>query len=318
MNTVAAEKRISIKNILYATDFSPSALLALPYIRGLAGQYGSTVHVLHVRPSSTYAFVTPDMVPRVMETEEQLVREETVRLHMMFGKLPHDVLIETGDLWNIMNDAIAEKSIDLVVIGTSGRTGASKVLLGSVAARILRHAPCPVLTVGPQCTGSAKEHLEMKEILYATDFSLESAAAAPYAISLAQEHQANLTLLNVFPESTAAELVHPEQYVDSTWRLLRSTVPPEANLWCTPKCIVRSGLIVDTILKVADERKPDLIVLGAKEVPVSMALASHFSHATAQEVVSKAPCPVLTVRRFTEQEWSRRPINKVAGSQATI
>src|SRR5271156_1912858 len=109
MNTVAAEKRISIKNILYATDFSVSALSALPYVRGLARQYGSKVHVLHVRPPSRYAFVTPDMVPRVMEAEEQLVKEETVRLHMMFGKLPHDVLIETGDLWNIIDDAIAEK-----------------------------------------------------------------------------------------------------------------------------------------------------------------------------------------------------------------
>jgi nucleotide-binding universal stress UspA family protein len=298
MTTVAAEKRISLKSILYATDFSPSALAALPYVRGLAHRYGSRVHVLHVRPPANYAFVTPDMVPRVREIEEQLAKEETARLHMMLGKLPHDILIQTGSLWDVMEDLIAEKSVDLIVIGTAGRTGASKFLLGSVAAQVLRRAPCPVLTVGPQCTGSAKEHLEMKEILFATDFSPEAAAAAPYAISLAQEHQAKLTLLNVFPESAVGELIHPEQYVDSTGRLLRSMVPPEADLWCTPKCMVRSGAAAETILKVADERKPDLIVLGAREAEVPMSVVAHLSRAIVQEIVSKAPCPVLTVRSW--------------------
>jgi nucleotide-binding universal stress UspA family protein len=188
------------------------------------------------------------------------------------------------------------KSIDLVVIGTNGRTGTASVVLGSVAAEILRRAPCPVLTVGPHCTGSAKEHLEMREILYATDFSAESLAAAPYAISLAQENQAEITLLNVIQPSSGVELVHPEQFVDSSWRRLRNLVPPEAELWCTPTCMVTQGAPAEAILKIAGDRKPDLIVLGVKDVKRSMSVATHLSRATAQTVIANAPCPMLTVR----------------------
>jgi nucleotide-binding universal stress UspA family protein len=298
MSTVAAEKRtaIAIKNILYATDFSPAAISALPYVRGIAQRYGAEVHVLHVKQPASYAFVTPDMVPNVMEMEERLVKEETEQIHKVFLGIKHDVRFGSGSLWNEMDDMIQSRCIDLIVIGTSGRTGAAKVLLGSVAAEILRRAPCPVLTVGPQCTGSAKEHLKMHEIIYATDFSAESVAAAPYAISFAQENQAELTLVNVIQPTRGVELVHADQYVDSSWRMLQKLVPAEAQLWCTPTCIVTQGVPAEAILKLASERTPDLIVLGVKDVKNSMSVATHLSRATAQQVIAHAPCPVLTVR----------------------
>jgi nucleotide-binding universal stress UspA family protein len=298
MTTVAAEKRtaIAIKNILYATDFSPAAIAALPYVRGIAQRYGSQVHVLHVKQPTNYAFVTPQMVPSVMEMEERLAEEQTAEIHKVFSKIPHDIHFGTGSLWNEMDEMIQSQCIDLVVIGTSGRTGAAKVLLGSVAAEILRRAPVPVLTVGPHCTGSAKEHLKMHEIIYATDFSPEAVAAAPYAISIAEENQAELTLLNVIQPSHDVELVHPDQYVDSTWRMMQRLVPPEAALWCTPTCIVTKGVPAEAILKLAGERKPGLIVLGVKNVKNSMSVATHLSRATAQQVIAHAPCPVLTVR----------------------
>lgn len=298
MSTVAAEKRtaIAIKNILYATDFSPAAVAALPYARGIALRYGSNVHVLHVKQPTSYAFVTPDMVPTVMDMEERLEIEETQQLHKAFAKIPHDVTFGSGYLSDEFDKMIHSKFIDLVVIGTNGRTGAAKVLLGSVAAEILRRAPCPVLTVGPHCTGSAKEHLEMREILYATDFSAESLAAAPYAISLAQEHEAEIALLNVIQPSGDVELVHPEEYMDSSWRRLRNLVPSDAELWCTPTCIVTRGAPAEMILKIAWERRPDVIVLGVKDVTRSMRVATHLSRATAQAVIANAPCPVFSVR----------------------
>ena len=298
MTTVAAEKRtaIAIKNILYATDFSPAAIAALPYVRGIAQHFGSSVHVLHAKQPTSFAFVTPQMVPTVMEMEELALAEQTDQIHKVFMGIPHDVLIGNGSLWNEMEEVIQSRCIDLIVIGTSGRTGAAKVLLGSVAAEILRRAPVPVLTVGPHCTGSAKEHLKMREILYATDFSAEAVAAGPYAISFAEENQAELTLLNVIQPTHGVELVHPDQYVDSTWRQLQRLVPRDAHLWFPPTCIVTKGMAAEAILKVAGERKPDLIVLGVKDVKQSMSVATHLSRATAQQVIANAPCPVLTVR----------------------
>jgi nucleotide-binding universal stress UspA family protein len=305
LHSVAAQKRIALENILYATDFSSASIAALPYVRGIAMQYGSKIHVLHVKEPASYAFVTPDMIPSVMEMQERLEQEQVEQLHKVFARIPHDVVFSEDNLWSALDKTIGTKSIDLVVIGTNGRTGAAKMLLGSVAAEILRRAECPVLTIGPHCRGSAKEHLEMGEILFATDFSPESLAAAPYAISFAEEHQAELTLVNVIQESAGVELVHPEQYIDSAWRMLRNLVPPEAELWCTPTCIVTRGAPAERILRIAGERKPDLIVLGVKDVKKAMSVATHLSRATAQEVVANAPCPVLTVRIPTHRCESR-------------
>jgi|CZKC01.1.fsa_nt_gi nucleotide-binding universal stress UspA family protein len=296
MNTVAPAKRISLKDILYATDFSPAAIAALPYVRGIAQRYGSKIHVLHVKQPTSYAFVTPDMIPNVMAMEEQIEKERTEEIHKVFKGIPHDVVFESRSLSVVFEELFAGNSIDLVVIGTRGRTGLTKVLLGSVAAEILRRAPCPVLTVGPHCTGSAKDHLKMKEILYATDFSPEAVAAASYAISLAQENEAELVLLNVVKQTDAADFVHPEQYIDSTYRLLQNLIPPKAELWCTPRCIVTDGVPADAILKIAGERNPDLIVLGVKDVDRIMAVATHLARATAQQIIANACCPVLTVR----------------------
>jgi nucleotide-binding universal stress UspA family protein len=302
MNTTAAAaaKRIALKDILYATDFSPSAIAALPYVRGIAKRYGSTIHVLHVKEPMSFAFVTPDMVPNVMQMEEGIEKEQTGEIHKVFEDIPHDVVFENRSLMVVLEELFAAKPMDFVVIGTRGRTGLAKILLGSVAAEILRRAPCPVLTVGPHCTGTAKDHLKMREIIYATDFSPEAAAAAPYAISLAQENQAELILLNVIKRTDAADFVHPEQYIDSTCRLLRNLIPAEAELWCTPECVV-TDVATDTapadgILKVASERNPDLIVLGVKDVSTNMTAATHLTRATAQRVIANAPCPVLTVR----------------------
>lgn len=297
MQSTASEKRISLKNILYATDFSPASSMALPYVRGIARRYGSKVYVLHVRQASPYVFATPETVPLAAEVEEQQAQADAEEFHKIFAKFSHEVLIEKGDLWDAVAEVVEEKAIDLIVIGTRGRTGVGKFLLGSVATEILRRAACPVLTVGPHVSGSVTERLEMSEILYATDFSPESIAAAPYAISLAQEHQAQLVLLNVIKEPEAGELVHANHYIESTIRLLRELIPSGAEAWCKPQCIVTSGNTVARILEIANERGSDLIVLGVRNTGGLMSVATHLSRAVAQEVVAKAPCPVLTVRR---------------------
>jgi nucleotide-binding universal stress UspA family protein len=196
---------------------------------------------------------------------------------------------------------IKEKGIDLIVVGTRGRTGIAKTLLGSVAELILRQAPCPVLTVGPHVrleqerwdTERYGKQREMREILYATDLAADFPAAAPYAISLAQENQAHLVLLHVIEDQKAGELVQPEQVVDSMEHKLRQLVPQEAELWCEPVSLVEQGEPAEKILDVANRRHADLIVLGARS---AKGLATHLNAGTVHKIVSQAKCPVLTVR----------------------
>ena len=104
---------------------------------------------------------------------------------------------------------------------------------------------------------------EFKEIIFATNFGPESLAAAPYAISLAQEFQARLTLLNVVTEHIDSR-TDPQLIVLDRISRLRALIPDEAELWCRPECAVEFGRAGENILRVAQERRADLIVLGAK------------------------------------------------------
>ena len=296
MSTIDAKTRVSLKNILYATDFSPTAESALPYVLGLAKRFGATVHALHVRFPATYPVAGPEGMPQVMEAAEEQAQQESKQLHELLAGLPHEVLISEGDIWTAINDTLQQRKIDLIVIGTRGRTGIGRALLGSVAEEIFRRVPCPVLTVGPHVSKDTERRLEMKEILYATDFSPESLAALPYATSLAQENQARLTLLHVIGEPKVGELVHPEQYVDSTLRQLQKLVPSDVELWCEPKFMVEQGLAADKIMEVAIARGADLIVLGVRGAEGRMGATTHLLRPIAHRVVTQAQCPVLTVR----------------------
>jgi len=296
MSTIDTKTRVSLKNILYATDFSPTAESALPYVLGLAKRFGATVHALHVRFPATYPVAGPEGMPQVMEAAEEQAQQESKQLHELLAGLPHEVLISEGDIWTTINDTVQQQKIDLIVIGTRGRTGIGRALLGSVAEEIFRRAPCPVLTVGPHVSKDTQRRLEMKEILYATDFSPESLAALPYATSLAQENQARLTLLHVIGEPKVGELVHPEHYVDSTLRQLRKLMPPDAELWCEPKFMVEQGPAADKIMEVAIARGADLIVLGVRSAEGRMGVTTHLLRPITHRVITQAQCPVLTVR----------------------
>ena len=94
---------------------------------------------------------------------------------------------------------VGRHAIDLIVLGSHGKHGLKKLVLGSAAEQIFRHADCPVLTVGPKVVAPGPGEVAFKHILFATDFSAGSLRALPYALSLAEENQARLALLHVTP-----------------------------------------------------------------------------------------------------------------------
>ncbi|MBZ5660287.1 MAG: universal stress protein [Acidobacteriia bacterium] len=296
MNATATKTRIALKNILFATDFSPAAEAALPYAIGLAQRYGGTVHALHVRFPATYPVVGPEAMPQVMQAAEEQAKIEAQQLHQMLTGVPHEVSVGEGEVWPMLNEVATEHKADLIVIGTHGRTGVTRVLLGSVAEEIFRKSTVPVLTVGPHASKDTERRLEMKEILFATDFSPESLAALPFAVSLAQEHQARLTLLHIVGPAKVGELVHAEQYAESIMRQLRKLVPAEAEPWCEPNCKVEHGHEAEKIMEVANALGADLIVLGVRGAEGGIGAATHLLQSIAHKVVTQARCPVLTVR----------------------
>ncbi|MGA7663103.1 MAG: universal stress protein [Candidatus Sulfotelmatobacter sp.] len=297
MKTLAVGKRIALKNILFATDFSPYSNAALPYALAISRQYGAKLYGAHVLAPEDYLFYTSETWPAYLEQQQQLQKQAIAQLDEQLQGVPHQVLSGGGDVWDVLSDFIGEHDIDLLVVGTHGRTGARKFLMGSIAERIFRQAACPVLTVGPNVFSQPKGEIQFERILFATDFSEESFAALPYAISLAEEDQAQLALLHVV-EHPAAGIPDSETVRSSLRRRLQELVPPETDLWCQVECLVEFGRQFATaderILDVARNRLADLIVLGVR--PRHGATVTHLAHTTAQRVVAQAACPVLTVR----------------------
>jgi len=296
MNAVAAKTRVALNHILFATDFSPAAEAALPYAVGLAKQYGAKVHGLHVRFPATYPIVGPEAMPQVLEAAEEQAKFEAAQMHEMLAGVPHDVTVIEGDLWANLNEMVEKEKVDLIVMGTHGRKGVSRALLGSAAEEIFRKTSCPVLTVGPHISPNTERRLAMKQIVFATDFSPESLAALPFAVSLAQEHQSHLMLLNVAGKQEVGDLVHAEQYAESTLRRLQALVPEGAELWCEPKCRVEQGPEAEKIMEVAVALGADLIVLGLHRPQGGLGATTHILRSVAHDVIVNAQCPVLTVR----------------------
>ena len=296
MTTMGTGVRLEIKNVLFPTDFSPAGDAAIPYAAEIVRRFGAKLHVLHVRPPVINPMTEPASWPVLERAAQEEAAAQRQLLLSAFPGIETDVMIEEGNFWDVLKTSIEKHKIDLIVLGTRGRSGAGKFFLGSRAEEIFRQAPCAVLTVGPHAHGEPPRGGEFTEILYATDFSAAAEAAAPYAMSLAQEFQAHLTLLRVVAPEKAGELVNAGEYNGSGGEAIAKIVPWEADLWCEPRFAVEQGPVAERILAVAKERKADLIVLGARRPSGFPGAASHLPMSTAHKIVSEAACPVLTVR----------------------
>ncbi|MGZ4839165.1 MAG: universal stress protein [Terriglobales bacterium] len=291
--TLDAATPISIERIMLATDFDPVSEAALHYSLSIARRYGAKVYLLHVVGSEPFQFLAGDAQQRALEDAWRNAQRHMTDL-LIAGHLEgvdHQVLVEQGDVWDVLSRKITDLNINLLVIGTHARGRVGKLLLGSVAETIFRQAPCPVLMVGPHA-GQVSERTPQQPILFCTGFSAHSLKAGGYALSLAQHQAAQLVLMHVSKETPPSE-AERLQIVEQAKRRLASLIPAGTQMAEPPETIVEFGTAGDRILEVAQKIKPGLIVLGVRQ-PVGF--ARRLKWATAYEVVANAPCPVLTVR----------------------
>lgn len=286
--------RIHFRNILFATDYSASADAALAYATGLAVSFGATLHTMHVQEPVNYALPVAAWQAEEAACEARLQSlTDTVRRD--HPSIDAQSIKGEGIVWIAIEDAVRRLNVDLVVIGTRGRTGVAKFLLGSQAEQIVRNVSCPVLTVGPQVTSLQRRQGRMRSMVFATDFGPASLAACRYAVSLAEEYDAQLTLLHVIavPESDA-----PEKSGESAAmckKVLEQMFPASAKPWCEPVFVVDYGKAAEKILELAEKQNADLIVLGVHPAEGLPGAAHHLARATVHQVVSHAKCAVLTV-----------------------
>jgi nucleotide-binding universal stress UspA family protein len=277
----------SFRKILFATDLSTAAEKALPYALEIARRYGAMLYVAHAITPVGYPYAPLSSWPQLQEQEEQFRSQAKQRLERRLEGIPHEMEFREGTVLSVLRDMVHDKKIDLLVIGTHGRTGVDKAVLGSAAETIFREAQCPVLTVGPRVSTASHSAAELTRILYATDFSPESLAAAPYAISLSRQHRAQLILLNCLEQGGDSRLMI---------RTLRELVPFGADLRCEPICIAEQGAHGQKIPEVCEAHGADLLVLGASVEKNPLGGTFHFHRSALYGIITKATCPVLTVR----------------------
>jgi nucleotide-binding universal stress UspA family protein len=279
--------RVAFREILFATDLSTAAEKALPYAMEIARRYGAMLHVVHTIAPARYPYAPVAAWPALEEEEQRFRLQARQRLEHRLEGMPHEINFQTGQVLPVLREAIECKNIDLLVIGTHGRTGVDKVVLGSVAESIFRDAACPVLTVGPRANTGSHSAAELSRILYATDFSAESLNAAPFAISLAREHRAQLILLNCLEQGG-----DPRSMLGT----LRELVPFGADLRCEPICVVEQGPHGDKIPEACEAHGADLVVLGVVVDRQRPGAHAPFHRSALYKIVTQCTCPVLTVR----------------------
>lgn len=293
MEALQTSTRITLSNVLLTTDFGKASQKALPYAAAIAREYGGMVFVAHVVSPEPHLAVPLDSLGEddplwnvAQEKSSEFLQSEGLR------DTPNQMILKRGELWTVLSDLIRNNKIDLLVTGTHGRQGLKRLLLGSEAEKIYRRATCPVLTVGPRVIPLEHANWRPKHILFPTDCSETSLHALPHALSLAEQYEANLILLQLIP-------LIPWQYQNSEGALAKETlqalVPKEAEAWCTPEVVVDFEFPVEGILHVAEERKVDLIVMGVRRSSMP-GISAHLPWPIASEVVSHAMCPVLTIR----------------------
>ncbi len=300
---------IAVKNVLFATDFSSTSESAFPYAVAICRRFGATMHAAHVLSDASLLMMTGGVDYVSMSTiYEDAHTEARVKLDQICARadgITHHNYVRHGQVWKSLAGIVDENKIDLIVVGTHGRSGLGKLLLGSVAEDILRHACCPVLTVGPRVSGRAKlpafpthgrdlapVELELQQIVFATDFAQYSQYAAQEAVALAEEFRSRLTLLHVIEDYSHLG-TRPDLMEDSIGRL-KSLIPSNHALQYAPETVLEFGSAADCILKVASDREADMIVLGARAS--GQGGTTHLPWSTAHHVIAQAHCPVLTLR----------------------
>lgn len=293
MPTVQANLRLTFSNVLLPTDFTSASTQAFAYARAFAKAYGARLLVTHAVTPNPPVFLPMEPVPLQFDTEWQDAQKQMEQIQsspFLEGTL-HEGILERGELWNVLQDVIHRHSVDLIVLASHGKHGLKKLVFGSGAEQIFRQANCPVLTIGPEVPLPRDEAAAFKRIVFATDFSPGSLSALPYALSLAEESQAHLTLLHVRP---MVPVQHQLWAQDHAKEKLVALIPPEATDWCEPTTLVSFEFPAEGILHTAAAESADLIVMGVhKGAPRA---SSHLPWAIAYEVVCHATCPVLTVR----------------------
>lgn len=302
---------VRFRKILCPVDFFKPSTHAFNYALKLAANYGAGVHALHViAPVIPAAYGAPfsveDLTADLEKESWRLLKK--LRAGAEKTGVPVTTEVRLGDIDLEIRRSVESQKADLIVMGTHGRRGFERLVMGSVTERMIRHSSVPLITVGPGRKGAAPP--EIRRILVTTDFSEGTADAMDYALSLAQECQSKLTLLHVVHD-VAADV--SGRYREPLWRgieaELQKLVPESALDWCDVETRIEAGRPWQFIPKFLESGKFDLLVMNIHgKGMLDRALVG----STAERTVRAAAeiCPVLLIPPMRSRKEKPAPRSK--------
>ena len=288
---------MKIESILCPTDLSPDSQEALRYAIALCRAYDAELILLHCDTTDVARHVNG-------EDDAQTIREALVKYSgspNLTGLRWRSLIVTSEDIGQTISQEAAIHRIDLIVM-RSRRRPHRAALLGSTAESVSRTAPCPVLVMHSDerdWITTTDTEIDLKRVLVAYDFSDYAELALNYALSFAQEYQAELHILHVLPAFSLTETeiswypAATEGPYHQAARRLQKAVPAEAHLWCDIKHVVGEGQPYREILAYAERNHIDLICLGAHGAGFGM---KALFGSNVDRVLRQAPCPVLVAR----------------------
>jgi nucleotide-binding universal stress UspA family protein len=301
---------IPLRRLLCPVDFSEDSRRALEYAAALAERRGLELTVLHVEANQDARLET-DVLQRVEGEIRAFVTATTnasgaIHVSSVFG----------SPVQGILDQAVALGS-DLIVMGTRGRSGLARVLLGSVTERVVREARCPVITIPLALSGDVSAEVQpWSPILCATDFSPSCKKALDFALWAAQQEDARLILLNAVASPANVLVAEPlpilmdalparTELEQEAYTRLVAPMPDDDSVRRRIGVVVAIGDPSNAILRVAADNNVQLIVMGVKSrSTTNMAVFG----STTRRVIQAARCPVLSI--CAEQHEEGWPIPK--------
>ena len=270
--------------IIAATDFSPASSQAVSVASRMARTFKAKLTLFHVFPYvPRHRYKIPvewmvEIIRRDVHTRLQEVKNSLCQS----GIDTNIVVQEDGAPALQILNFIQTCKHSLLVMGTHATSGMERFLLGSTAEEVLRQTTCPVITVGPHVSKNQNQST-LKTILFATDFSNISLAAAPFLLELKQTAGAHLRVLHVSDDHLS--VAEEKRQFDPIQKAFQNTQD-------TQYVTLHGSNISQSVVDEAERSKTDLLVLGVRH---TSEIATHLAPKIAFQIVAAAPCAVLTV-----------------------
>jgi len=284
---------VSIRSIVFATDFSTCSDNAGVYARLLAESFSAELLVTHAFLLTQAAMEVEQLKARPSKQREDLrVRLQQAAQALSSERLQAQPVLLDGHP-NEAIPALAEKHAPaLLVLGTHGAGRVEHELMGSIAEKILRSTRWPCLTVGPHTPAPKAGAQPFARILYATDLNPSTTRAALYALALAEQSGGSVDVLNVIPEIALEDPEGWEELRRQHQENLQKLIPDQARDFCSPHTYVEPGTAYERIMHHLEQDAIDLLVLGIRKTPF---LSLEMRTSGAFRLIANATCPVLTV-----------------------